>query len=85
MNEEQRSRLKEALKKYLRKCMQEMSTTGTGAHFNTGPGEQYATPNAFAKGGKENKGTKEAEKEGWKKVSPKQRFQSKTFDIEKWH
>ena len=31
------------------KSMKEMSTTGTGASFNTGSGEGYMTPNAFKK------------------------------------
>lgn len=84
IDEEKKIRLKEAIKKFIRQYMAEESSTGTGASFSGGTGEQYASPKAFSKGGK-NKGTEESEKEGWKTVSPKQRFKAKTFDVEKWH
>jgi len=82
MTPEQKIRLKEALKKYIKKCMQEQSVTGMGASFASGNGEQYATPNAF---GGSNKAEKQSEREGWKAVPANTRFKAKTFDVEKWH
>ncbi len=81
INDEQKKRLKEVLKKFIRQYMEEESSTGNGASFSAGAGEQYATPKAFGK----SKGEEQSEREGWKEVSPKQRFKAKTFDIEKWH
>jgi hypothetical protein len=37
----------EKLKEIVANTLKEMSATGTGAGFNTGEGENYATPNAF--------------------------------------
>jgi hypothetical protein len=57
------------LKKVIRKVLQEMSTTGGGASFSTGGGEQYSSPFAF----NPNKNAKGAQKNyylklGWKLV-----------------
>lgn len=41
---------KDALREHIKELLlKEMNTTGTGAHFETGEGEQYATPKAFGK------------------------------------
>lgn len=59
----------------------EMSTTGTGAGFSAGQGEQYATPFAFSKNIEKNKATKFAEKLGYKTVKSKKRpYHTKAFD-----
>ena len=84
MTSDQVKRLREALKKYINAYMQETSVTGAGASFASGQGEQYASPKGFSKGGT-NSAERQSEREGWKEVSPKQRFKAKTFDIEKWH
>lgn len=77
--------LKNLIKEILRQYLEEMSATGTGASFTPGAGEQYATKYAFGKKGqKSNRGTKVAEKQGYKKVPDNTRFKAKTFDIEKW-
>jgi hypothetical protein len=52
----------------IREVLSEMSTTGTGASFTPGSGEQYATSYAFSKGTGKNKATKTAEKLGYKTV-----------------
>ena len=87
MNEEQLKRLKVIIKKIVKDCIEEEtlaeeSSTGTGASFSPGQGEQYATPFAFSKKG-DNKGTQNAEKMGFKKVNPKTKYKAKTFDITK--
>ena len=51
--EDKMDRIKEAVKKMLRKHLDEESSTGTGASFSAGQGEQYATPKAFAPNSKE--------------------------------
>jgi len=77
--------LKALIKEILKQYLEEMSATGTGASFTPGTGEQYATKYAFGKKGqKSNRGTKVAEKQGYKKVPDSTRFKSKMFDIEKW-
>lgn len=45
--------LKEEIKKYIRKVLEQMST-GTGATMSPGAGETYATPNAFVGGSPKN-------------------------------
>lgn len=52
--------IKEAVKE-----LNEANVTGTGASFNAGQGEQYATPFAF---GKNKKGVSSLKKQGYKKI-----------------
>ena len=74
------SQLKELVKEVLHE-LNEISATGTGASFTPGQGAQYATPNAFSKGGGKNKATKYAEKLGYKVVKQKKRpYNTKMFD-----
>lgn len=62
--------------KEILKGIKEGSTTGTGASFSAGQGEQYASPRAF---GKVN--TKALTNIGFKKVSrPKHPSHTKMFD-----
>lgn len=78
-------RLKEYIKKLVKKMLEEDNVTGGGtggASFTAGNGENYATPFAFDK----NKSADGASKKvygmlGYKKVKqPK----SELYDIEKW-
>jgi len=74
------SQLKELVKEVMHE-LNEMSTTGTGASFSPGQGEQYATPNAFSKGRRKNNATKYAEKLGYKVAKQKKRpYNTKMFD-----
>lgn len=67
--------------KLIREVLTEMSTTGTGASFSPGAGEQYATPYAFSKGKGKNRATKYLEKLGYKTVKrPKRPSHTKMFD-----
>jgi hypothetical protein len=64
----------------IREVLSEMSTTGTGASFTPGAGEQYATSYAFSKGTGKNKATKYLEKLGYKTVKrPKRPSHTKMF------
>lgn len=78
-------RLKEAVKKAIHKQLDEESSTGTGASFSAGQGEQYTTPAAFTKKGSAiNRATKYLVKQGFMKVPDSKRFSAKSFDVEKW-
>ena len=67
--------------KAVQEVLAEMSTTGTGASFTPGTGEQYATPNTFSKGTGKNKATKYLEKLGYKTVKrPKRPSHTKMFE-----
>lgn len=58
--------LKEKLRKYIQEYLQELSSTGTGASFTAGEGEQFASPKAFSKSKtKNNKATQHALDHGW--------------------
>jgi hypothetical protein len=66
--------------KAVKEVLSEMSTTGTGASFTPGAGEQYATSYAFSKGTGKNKATKYLEKLGYKTVKrPKRPSHTKMF------
>lgn len=72
---------KSALKKLVEEVLLELSSTGTGASFSAGAGEQYATPFAFGKKGTKNRATKFLEKMGWKVATPKKRpYSTKLID-----
>jgi len=68
--------------KAIQEVLQEMSTTGGGASFTPGSGEQYATPFAFSKKGQgKNAATKQGERLGFKTVErPKRPSHTKMFD-----
>lgn len=68
--------------KAIQEVLQEMSTTGGGASFTPGSGEQYATPFAFSKKGQgKNAATKQGERLGLKTVKrPKHPSHTKMFD-----
>lgn len=68
--------------KAVQEVLQEMSTTGGGASFTPGSGEQYATPFAFSKKGQgKNAATKQGERLGFKTVQrPKRPSHTKMFD-----
>ena len=65
----------------IKEVLAEMSTTGTGASFSPGAGEQYATPFAFSKkGAGKNAATKQGERLGFKTVEKKKRpYNTKMF------
>jgi hypothetical protein len=64
---------KTALTKIIKEVLEEMSTTGSVAG--------YQTPYAFSKGSKKNKATKHAEKLGYKTIKRKKRpYNTKMFD-----
>lgn len=42
-------RLRELIRELIRTELEEANTTGTGASFNAGSSEAFATPNAFLK------------------------------------
>jgi hypothetical protein len=66
--------------KAVKEVLSEMSTTGTGASFTPGAGEQYATSYAFSKGTGKNRATKYLEKLGYKTVKrPKRPSHTKMF------
>lgn len=61
--------------------LDEANVTGGTATFTPGTGAQYATPNAFSKGGKVNRATKLLKKLGWNKEErPKRPSNTKMFD-----
>jgi hypothetical protein len=65
----------------IKEVLSEMSTTGTGASFTPGAGEQYATPYAFSKKTGKNRATKYLEKLGYKTVKrPKRPSHTEMFD-----
>jgi hypothetical protein len=70
---------KSELEKIVAEVLTELSSTGTGASFTAGTGEQYATPFAFSKKGKKNLATKFQEKMGMTVVKPKKRPYSTKF------
>jgi hypothetical protein len=65
----------------IREVLQEMSTTGGGASFTPGSGEQYATTLAFSKKEQgKNAATKQGERLGFKTVKKKERpYNTKMF------
>jgi hypothetical protein len=68
------------LQNLIREILSELSSTGTGATFSPGTGEQYATPKAFGNIGV-NRGTKSTQKLGFKKVQrPKRPSHTKLAD-----
>lgn len=72
---------KSKIRELVREVIVELSSTGTGASFNAGQGEQYATPFAFSKQGTKNRATKFQEKMGMKVVKPKKRpYSTKLID-----
>lgn len=72
---------KSQLKKLVSEVITELSSTGTGATFTAGRGEQYATPFAFSKKGQKNRATKFQEKMGMTVVKPKKRpYSTKLID-----
>lgn len=83
------NRLKEALVKAIKESvLAEESSTGGGASFSVGQGEQYATPFAFKKKKKMEaiqKAGKLLVTKGFIKVPSNERFKAKGFDIEKWY
>lgn len=72
---------KSELVKLIKITLKEISSTGTGATFTPGQGEQYATPHAFGKTSKINKATDYLKKFGYKKVNrPKRPSHTKLVD-----
>ena len=72
---------KSQLKELIRTTIKEISSTGTGASFTPGQGEQYATPHAFGKGKGDNRATKYLKKFGYTKTSrPKRPSHTKLVD-----
>jgi len=72
---------KSELIQLIKEVVVEQSSTGTGASFTAGQGEQYATPFAFKKKGTKNRATKFQEKMGMKVVKPKKRpYSTKLID-----
>jgi len=79
---------KSELVQKIKEVLAEMSTTGTGASFSPGQGEQYATPFAFSKKGQgKNAATKQGERLGLKVVKrPNHPSHTKMFDyLEEMH
>jgi hypothetical protein len=74
--------LRKAIREIIYEELAEISSTGTGASFTSGTGEQYATPKAFSKKhNKDNKATTLLKKTGYTKVSrPKRPSHTKLFD-----
>ncbi len=67
--------------KLVKEVISELSSTGTGASFTPGQGEQYATPYAFSKGRGDNRATKFLKKLGYTKVErPKRPSHTKLVD-----
>jgi predicted transcriptional regulator len=85
ISEDQKATLKSAIKAYAREIMSEENATGSGASFNAGSGENYATPFAF--GGKkkksENRAIKFMKSMGWKVADLTLPKHSKMFDYKK--
>ena len=76
-----RSEVVELLREYIKEQLSEVSTTGTGASFTPGAGEQYATPFAFSKGNRDNRAVQFLKKMGFKKVErPKRPSNTKLVD-----
>lgn len=72
---------KRELVELIRTTLKEISSTGTGASFSSGQGEQYATPRAFSKGKGDNKATNYIKKFGYTKVQrPKRPSHTKLVD-----
>jgi len=76
-----RSEVVELLREYIKEQLSEVSTTGTGASFSPGTGAQYATPNAFSKGDRDNRAVQFLQKMGFKKTQrPKRPSSTKMVD-----
>lgn len=72
---------KRELVELIKTTIKEISSTGTGASFTSGQGEQYATPYAFKKGTGDNKATNYIKKLGFTKVQrPKRPSHTKLVD-----
>ena len=84
MNEIQKQALKSAIKAYAREIMMnEDNVTGSGASFNVGYGENYATPYAFGKKKGDNRAVKFLKKMGWTVADLRLPKNSKMFDYKK--
>jgi hypothetical protein len=75
-----RGEVRELLKEMIKTHLSEVSTTGTGATFTPGAGEQYATPFAFSKD-LNNRAVQFLKKMGFKKAErPKRPSSTKLVD-----
>ena len=84
LDEEKRAALKSAIKAYAREIMMhEENVTGSGASFNAGYGENYATPRAFGKKKGDNRAVKFLKKMGWTVADLTLPKNSKMFDYKK--
>jgi hypothetical protein len=84
LDEEKRAALKSAIKAYAREIMMnEENVTGSGASFNAGSGENYATPYAFGKKKGDNRAVKFLKKMGWTVADLTLPKNSKIFDYKK--
>ncbi len=84
LDEEKRAALKSAIKAYAREIMMsEENVTGSGATFNAGYGENYATPYAFGKKKGDNRAVKFLKKMGWTVADLTLPKNSKMFDYKK--
>jgi hypothetical protein len=84
LDEEKRAALKSAIKAYAREIMMnEENVTGSGASFNAGSGENYATPYAFGKKKGDNRAVKFLKKMGWTVADLTLPKNSKMFDYKK--
>jgi len=84
LDEEKRAALKSAIKAYAREIMMnEENITGSGASFNAGSGENYATPYAFGKKKGDNRAVKFLKKMGWTVADLTLPKNSKMFDYKK--
>lgn len=89
VDESKFNKLKEALIKAIKETvLSEESSTGGGATFNSGQGEQYASPFSFKKK-KKMEAIQKAGKllitKGFIKVPSNERLKAKGFDVEKWY
>jgi len=84
ISEEKKAALKSAIKAYAREIMMsEENVTGSGATFNAGYGENYATPYAFGKKKGDNRAVKFLKKMGWTVADLTLPKNSKMFDYKK--
>jgi hypothetical protein len=84
ISEEKKAALKSAVKAYAREIMMsEENVTGSGATFNAGYGENYATPYAFGKKKGDNRAVKFLKKMGWTVADLTLPKNSKMFDYKK--
>lgn len=84
ISEDKKAALKSAIKAYAREIMMnEENVTGSGASFNAGSGENYATPYAFGKKKGDNRAVKFLKKMGWTVADLTLPKNSKMFDYKK--